>query len=80
MLGDSQAYAVNAVTAYSSDGTQQFRVSRTGDYTGTVGTAAKSVALLVNGSNLSAYPLICGNPATCVDYSFGKTVKLKLNL
>lgn len=38
------------------------------------------MALLVNGSNLSAFPLTCGNVATCVDYSFTKTVKLKLNL
>lgn len=78
IFGDAASYYVPAITAYDKNGNSIYRIANATDFGGNANTADKSIALLVNGSDLQANPVSCLSAGTCALYN--KAVKLKLNV
>lgn len=82
IFGESANYSIPAITGYDKNGAVTYRIANASDYPAAPGNlpAAKSVVVFVEGSNLRAYPMNCGNVSSCVDYAKNQAVKLKINL
>lgn len=80
IFSESGAYYVPAVTAYDKNGNVTFRTANDADFGGNVGTTAKTTAILVDGSNLRAFPMTCSDPVTCLETSSNQAVRIKMNL